>query len=488
MTQTHLRLKPTSGDSPAVRPYRRWRVLVVDDDQEIHAVTQLILAKLVFKQRAIELIHARSGEEAKRLLKEQDDLAVVLLDVVMETDDAGLKLVEFIRTALENNALRIILRTGQPGQAPEQRVILDYDINDYKAKSELTAQKLVTSVVASLRSYDSISSMQRMRRGLERIIDSTSTLFQVHSLKVFASGVLTQLATLLDCQPRGVLCAQFDPLVLEAGDPPLPSWRTLATTGCYSEWENWDDHTRRARYPAMVQLVYRALRERATVHDIECSVLYFDRLDTHAVVVLAHGGLGAADEADQRLVALFINNVSLAFENALTYEKMVTAEQAATTDFLTGLHNRRQLLHLGVALLAHANRADTSLVLAMIDIDRFKEINDQYGHHIGDIVLQHVAELMKTRFRASDIVARFGGEEFCVIASGVSDGQATELFDGFREQLSREPVQCGEHTLHVTASIGVTTQRGHDFDQMVARADTLLYEAKRLGRNRVVAD
>ena len=116
-----------------------WKVLIVDDEPEVHAVTKLALSDFIFLNRRIQFMSAYSGEQAREFFKEHRDIAVVLLDVVMETDDAGLKVAEYVRNNLNNHFTRIILRTGQPGQAPEKDIIVNYDINDYKSKTELTA-------------------------------------------------------------------------------------------------------------------------------------------------------------------------------------------------------------------------------------------------------------------------------------------------------------------------------------------------------------
>jgi len=116
-----------------------WKVLIVDDEEEVHHVTKLVLSDFIFNNRKLEFLSAYSEAEARNLLNRHNDVAVVLLDVVMERDDSGLKLVRYIREELKNHLVRIILRTGQPGRAPESNVILEYDINDYKEKTELTA-------------------------------------------------------------------------------------------------------------------------------------------------------------------------------------------------------------------------------------------------------------------------------------------------------------------------------------------------------------
>ncbi|RTE65557.1 hybrid sensor histidine kinase/response regulator [Amphritea opalescens] len=133
-----------------------WKILVVDDEEGIHGITRMIFRGYEFEQRPIELISAKSGGEARAKLAEHSDIALALLDVVMESDDEGLQLVEYIRHQLHNRDIRVILRTGHPGYAPESKVIVNYDINDYLSKAELSASRLLTSVVVALRSFRDI--------------------------------------------------------------------------------------------------------------------------------------------------------------------------------------------------------------------------------------------------------------------------------------------------------------------------------------------
>ncbi len=154
-----------------------WLVLIVDDEPEVHEVTKLVLGGLRFKGRGLDFIHAYSGAEARKVLAERSDIAVILLDVVMETDDAGLRLVRFIREEASNDLVRIILRTGQAGLAPERQVIDEYDINDYKEKTDLTAQKLSTAIVAALRGYQALEDLAVLNRELEsKVAERTEAL------------------------------------------------------------------------------------------------------------------------------------------------------------------------------------------------------------------------------------------------------------------------------------------------------------------------
>ncbi|MBN3878927.1 MULTISPECIES: ATP-binding protein [unclassified Nostoc] len=153
-----------SNSPPA--PVAVWKILIVDDDVLVHRATILALEDCTFEGKPLTFLHAHSATEAKYLIQTHPDTALILLDVVMETDDAGLQVVQYIRAELHNHQVRIILRTGQPGEAPEASVVLDYDINDYRLKTELTRQKLITVVISSLRSYGNILKIENQNSEL----------------------------------------------------------------------------------------------------------------------------------------------------------------------------------------------------------------------------------------------------------------------------------------------------------------------------------
>jgi len=159
--------------APSAEP---WKILIVDDDREIHAVTRIALRNFSFEGRSLHLMSAYSAREARQLIAEHPDTAMILLDVVMEEEDAGLRVVRFLRDEQNNHMTRIVLRTGQPGQAPEHDVIVNYDINDYKSKTELSRQRLFTTVVASLRSFRDLRGIADARAQLELALQAQRTL------------------------------------------------------------------------------------------------------------------------------------------------------------------------------------------------------------------------------------------------------------------------------------------------------------------------
>jgi serine phosphatase RsbU (regulator of sigma subunit)/CheY-like chemotaxis protein len=174
-----------------------WKVIIIDDDPDVHRVTRLAFHDFVFKERRIDLIHCYSGDEARVLLAENPDIALAVLDVVLEERDTGFKIVEYIRKELNNRLMRIILRTGHPGEAPERHTVLSYDINDYKAKTELTSEKMIASVAACLRAYEDMKIIANQREGLERIVIGADTIFHEKTFGGFLREVLVQYGNII---------------------------------------------------------------------------------------------------------------------------------------------------------------------------------------------------------------------------------------------------------------------------------------------------
>ena len=161
-------------EEEAVEEGEKWKILIADDEPGVHAATKIALEDFSFEGRALDFLSAYSGKEALEMLEEHSDIVLVLLDVVMETDDAGLRVVKQIREEMKNEHVRVILRTGQAGRFPEESVIVDYDVNDYKTKTELTTGKLFSSVVTSIRSYTNLRELYEHREHLEELVEKRS--------------------------------------------------------------------------------------------------------------------------------------------------------------------------------------------------------------------------------------------------------------------------------------------------------------------------
>jgi adenylate cyclase len=179
--------------SPGAAAPDPWLVLVVDDDRSVHEVTSLALEGFQFEGRALHVLNAYSGAEAREVMRGRPDVALILLDVVMESTTAGLDLIDFVRNNLGNHSVRIVLRTGQPGQVPERRVIVTYDISDFKTKVELTAGKLFTSVVSSLRTYRHIHDLAVHQRLAEATARALQRFFPRQYLELLGRASITDL-------------------------------------------------------------------------------------------------------------------------------------------------------------------------------------------------------------------------------------------------------------------------------------------------------
>lgn len=179
-----------------------YKIVIADDDEEVHRVTSMILKGFLFEDHPLEIIDTYSGAETVEVFRVIPDIAILFLDVVMEKDYSGLDVVRKIRNELGNHSTRIVLRTGQPGEAPEEEVIRDYDINDYRLKTELTASRLKTTLYSTLRNYRDIKSIEKHRGGLEKIIKTTSRLFENNTLKDFLISMLEELSNFQQDNPE----------------------------------------------------------------------------------------------------------------------------------------------------------------------------------------------------------------------------------------------------------------------------------------------
>ena len=327
--------------------HRRWKIAVIDDDAAVHEGTRFALADYSLNGQKLEIVSAHSAAEGRDLLRAHPDVAVILLDVVMETETAGLDLVEFIRRDLRNDLVRIVLRTGQPGQAPERRVIVEYDINDYKAKTELTADKLFTTLTASLRAHLQLSRLEESRRGLEMIIDAATALFDTRSMRRFAEGVLTQVASLLEVDCAGMLVVRDT-----SRDEAPSSMSVLAGSGVYAGLGDGADHAGELDRSTR-DLVDIAFAERRHCFFDSRSVLYIHTPSGREIAVVLDVARHLSS-TDRALVEVFCGKLSVAFENVLLYEKLqninvdlerrVVARTEELTDANRRLSDQREIL------------------------------------------------------------------------------------------------------------------------------------------------
>ena len=351
-------------------PQRRpWNVLIIDDEKDVHSATRLAIKDLRYKERPLALHSAYSAAEGFELLRQHPDIALILLDVVMETDDAGLRLVERIRNELGNTVSRIVLRTGQPGQAPEQEVILNYDINDYKTKTELTVQKLFTTVIASLRAYENLIAIEKNRQGLSKILEGASDLYRLRSLKEFASGVLKQISAILDVGTDGVLCMEN---THNAGRPQL---EVLAATGAFEGLLNKSDTEIARNFPDLHAAIKEALTNKVNVYRHPLDILYISSQNGREFVV-HFSPPWPLEDVERSLLEVYCQRISSAYDNLYLYSQLISSQEAT--------------------------------VVALADLAEFRDTDT--GEHVLRVQLLSdaiAAELQRMGVYAADLTPRF---------------------------------------------------------------------------------
>lgn len=323
-----------------------WKVLIVDDEEDIHRLTELNLRNFSYNGRGLHLLKARSTHEAKVILDREQDVALALIDVVMESDDAGLQLVDHIRNTQGDRLMRLHIRTGQPGMAPERFVIDHFDIDGYTDKTEITAQRLYTLVRTGIKSYQDLRSIDLNRIGLSYVLASTQDLYGVRqeSIEKFFQGVLTQVIGLLRLGESGLI-ATIDGMIVTIDGERI---EVQAGTG---EFDSSLHPPERERTREISQRYGKALARTDALHELppDTSIIPLKIKErTVGFIYLEHTQHLSA--TDRNLLNVLANQCASALENlrlhlelARSYDHIVDilAHVAEYKDSTTGNHINR---------------------------------------------------------------------------------------------------------------------------------------------------
>jgi len=470
--------------APAAAPPRWWDVLVVDDDEEVHRVTAFALAEVEMLGRRLRLSHARSAAEAETVLRQRGaGFAVILLDVVMETEHAGLALVRTIRTTLGLTAPRIVLRTGQPGYAPELEVIRLYDINDYRTKAELTRTRLLTSLHSAVRAYEQIERLEASQRSLEQVITASSGILGQTSLTAFCQDALKQINALLESERPGIVLARYRPLTLPTGLQRPSQPVILAASGPFAELvghglERIDEGESGRRLRQVLDQGRSWFGEQALALHIGAP-----GRDSLALYLALGRPLVALE---RKLLELLSANLALGFDNLSLFER---THRLAYYDPLTGLGNRTQFqLEIGRRLGQLATQApDAGLAVVLLDLDHFQVVNDGLGQASGDQLLRAVAAQLSDLFSEPGAVSRLNSDLFGIVAPVARADDEKALVEALQLCFASPFLVAGERvSITVSGGFTVVPTTSDDIGAAIHAAGIALKSAKRQGRNRVV--
>ncbi len=380
-----------------------WRVLVVDDEDDVYRATAFSLRDLEIDNRALELLQATSARQALEVIAHEPNIAVVLLDVVMESEDAGLRAVERIRAMPGREAVRIILRTGQPGYAPELDIIRRYDINDYKTKSELTQVRLVTALTVAVRGYHQLVKLQAHQRGLSKVVSASGMLVtQRHSLQSFAEGVLTQICEISDCSPQGAV-------VLRGHDIGGENGHVVAAAGVYHDLIGQP----LALLPSDIrQLLGRDFgRAVSQMGRFEAVRIRSASGDDLVVLLTAHPPL---DDVARHMLEVFAYNISLGLDNVQVFQEM---EHLAHHDVETELPNRAGF---------RRGLQPQGMLFGQVQIDELEDIRGTLGEAVTSQLIAEVGRRLARVLGPQARVARVNGDRIALAVTAAEGGIARE--------------------------------------------------------------
>ena len=472
-----------------------WKVIIVDDEPSVHQATKLALRNLTFENRQISFLSAYSATEAQQLVADNSDTAFIMLDVVMETNHAGLELVKYIREALKNKLVRIILRTGQPGEAPEESVIIDYDINDYKLKVELTRHKLLITAIAALRNYRDLLAVEESRKELsvlyaavETVRNNLEDLVELRTQeleqeieerkKVEKALRLTQFS--LDRARDAIYFIDADAHLFYANNAACQIWgyskeqllqMSIGDIDPSFVTLKWQKHWQQLKQQQSVTFESTHVTKDGQHFPVEITANYlkFERWEYNCAI--------ARDISERKRAEAELKKANQELQSL------------ANLDGLTGVANRRYfdrcLAHEWQQML----QTKQPLSLILCDVDYFKKYNDLYGHQAGDYCLQQIAAVVVNSVRnPRDIVARYGGEEFAIILPNTNAEIATDISRRITRKVRQLQLihAASEISDYVTISLGVASgipNQEISPDFLLYRADQALYQAKKQGRN-----
>ncbi len=435
-----------------------WKILIVDDDEEVHRATLFALNKVDVLGRKLKMLHAYSAEEARKMLAVEKEIAVVFLDVVMEHNEAGLDLVGVIRDELELDEVRIILRTGQPGYAPETEVITKYDINDYRSKSELTQTRLLTSLVTALRSYQQIRTIAKSREGLSQIIEATSDLLSRSGLHSFASGIITQLSSFFSMSLDGLIA------VRRQENDEAQKIKIIAAGNTYQNLINQDlDDIHNEHIEEMIR---QALFHGKSILDKNEAVLYFaGKEQTIAAYITSEQEI---PPPEQEMLHLFCQNIGMCSDNLALVNSL---NDQIYIDKTTGLSNRNLFVE-NFQKNFEKDRAGKSLIV--INIDHFNTIVETVGARRSSEILQSFARRLAGNFQSDEVtVARLGGDVFGMVGpdESVDPARIQDVFES--------PVPIGDMSIPISITMGVAPlSKIDDYVTAISAAYSALKKAK----------
>ncbi|MGB2740938.1 MAG: EAL domain-containing protein [Cognaticolwellia sp.] len=366
-----------------------WKILTVEDDINYqNALTNSLKELLLENGHQLKILTANSVSQAAAVLSAHPDIALTFIDVVMEEDDSGLRLVDTIREVLGNSDMRIVLLTGQPGFAPEQDTMKSLDIDEYWNKSDITVEKLQSIVTSNLRTWTYISQISAAKKGLQLVLDASRSINSKHDMGSFSCAVLEEISNILNItEGGGILCSSS---AVNISEHPV----ILSANGCFKGFEG------RVVESDLFSDIYldiqRAINEKQHVFSAHHTIFFFDAANlvnkNYITVVKSDNPIS---EQNEYLLKVFSENVSTGFSNLVLLNKLT---ELAYTDVSLNLHNRNWLTR-EIRNMNLNEQSETRLLV--FEISQLAEKSFTFGHDFCQKLLTEVHDNIFNVFAAN---------------------------------------------------------------------------------------
>lgn len=446
-----------------------FKILSVEDDSDYQEALLNSLSNLNYGNKEIELLSAYSATEATTMIAMNPDICIIFLDVVMETDEAGLQLVSTIREGLGNDLVRIVLLTGQPGMAPVNDIMSDYDIDDYWNKSDLTHEHLQTIVLSNLRTYKHLSEMREARQGLQMLVEASHRLGGKRDILDYTRTILEEITLLFGIQKGGIVCCS------NASQANVEKALIVAASGEFSSYAH-------QYVPSVIQDAYLldsvskayTLKEHVLIEGY--SVLFFSDKEVDGreyITIVKHSRRLAGNEIN--LLQVFCENVNAGFRNVALHSKLT---ELAYFDPTSGIHNRNWLVR-EIRNLPSWERAHAKLL--MLYVEDFSNIETVLGAKFCDQLIQHLYGHLRSSFVKTVDIAVL---ERNILAVLVYDKQPYNEASLENIIHSHVEIDGAIHTVDITVGlVDFASFPNYNVEQLISAGKSTLEHAKQGGRS-----
>lgn len=400
-----------------------WKVLSVEDDITYQASLVYSLKDLLVYERPVQVLTANSISQAADVISRNSDISVILLDVVMEEDDAGLRLASTIRDVLGNSTVRIILVTGQPGMAPRREVMAKYDIDEYWNKSDLVQDTLHTVVSSHIRTWRYLLELTQAKQGLQMVVDAARSISNKQNLTSFTETVLNEIGRIIGITQGGIICFSYQ------GEQFSPDARVLASSGTFSDSDQKRQPLSAFNLDNFYTAFATAAESRSHLFDPEYTILYFEtpEIDQGHYMLLVHTPSKLTD-SHINLLQVFSENIKSGFTAVALVNRLT---DLAYRDQVLKSYNRNWLLReLSSMPTDEKNRSELLVVVVNDFAGMMVTFGEQYCEDILSTLLVNIYQQ-----HPSNVIARTGSCTFAILLNKEQAPTEAQLLDIIDQRL-----------------------------------------------------